>query len=159
MTPEAPGPPPPGERIAYLLSQLGALSAARFGERLEALDLQPSDVGLLRLILTNPGISQQALATKLGVVPSRVVVLVDRLEKKGLVDRVRSARDRRVHELQLAAGGAEAMARMRTIGAEHEADIVGVLDEQERRTLGPLLAKLAERHGIDASVHPGFRTM
>ena len=100
-----------------MLSQVGALAAARFAERLAYLDLQPGDVGILRLIAVDPGLSQQALAGKLGVVPSRVVALIDVLQKKGLVMRERSVKDRRNHELQLTDSGKAVMAQMREIGA------------------------------------------
>ncbi|MBP1161923.1 MULTISPECIES: MarR family winged helix-turn-helix transcriptional regulator [Rhodococcus] len=148
---------PPAQRVSFLLSQLGMYATARFAERLSALELQPSDVGLLRLIATDPGMSQQALATKLGVVPSRVVALVDGLQAKGLVERQRSARDRRNYELHLSVGGRAVMAQMREIGEAHEADLVAALSAEERRTLGELLAKVATSHGIEPDVHPGYR--
>jgi DNA-binding MarR family transcriptional regulator len=147
----------PSHRVGFLLSQVGALAAARFAERLADLDLQPGDVGILRLIAVDPGLSQQALARKLGVVPSRVVALIDDLQKKGLVTRERSPKDRRNHELHLTDGGKGVMAQMREIGAAHEDDVVHALTTSERRTLGELLAKIAESHQLAPDVHPGFR--
>ncbi|QLE75423.1 MarR family transcriptional regulator [Streptomyces rectiverticillatus] len=47
------------------------------------------------MIATRPGLSRRALAADLGVVPSRVVTLVDHLDGKGLVERRRSTEDRR----------------------------------------------------------------
>lgn len=147
----------PSERVGFLLSQVGALAAARFAERLADLDLQPGDVGILRLIAVDPGLSQQALAGKLGVVPSRVVALIDVLQKKGLVMRERSVKDRRNHELQLTDAGKAVMAQMREIGAAHEEDVVHALSPSERRALGTLLAKIAESHQLAPDVHPGYR--
>jgi DNA-binding MarR family transcriptional regulator len=147
----------PSDRVGFLLSQVGALAAARFAERLADLDLQPGDVGILRLIAVDPGLSQQALAGKLGVVPSRVVALIDDLQKKGLVMRERSVKDRRNHELQLTDSGKGVMAQMREIGAANEEDVVHALSASERRTLGTLLAKIAESHRLALDVHPGYR--
>ncbi|MEU5785269.1 MarR family winged helix-turn-helix transcriptional regulator [Micromonospora lupini] len=144
------------ERLGFLLSQVGGLAAARFAERLADLDLQPSDVGILRLIALDPGLSQQALADKLGVVPSRVVALLDALQKKGLVVRQRSTKDRRNHELSLSDAGRAVMARMREIGAAHENDVVHSLTSDERRTLTTLLLKIAESHQLTPGVHPGY---
>ncbi|MDH6680641.1 DNA-binding MarR family transcriptional regulator [Rhodococcus sp. LBL1] len=144
--------------VSFLLSQVGAFAAARFAERLEALALQPSDVGILRLIAMEPGLSQQALADRLNVGPSRVVVLIDGLEKKGLVARVRSVRDRRIYELQLADEGRAAMGRMRDVGAAHEADMAKALTNEERETLATLLNKIAASHELTPNVHPGYRT-
>ncbi|MFC9558379.1 MarR family winged helix-turn-helix transcriptional regulator [Agromyces sp. NPDC056965] len=148
---------PPAERVGFLLSQVGAYASARFAERLAELDVQPSDVGLLRMIATEPGLSQQALAGKLGVVPSRVVALVDALERKELVTRTRSTTDRRTHELHLADRGRDVMTQMRRIGREHEDDLVAELSDEERQTLGRLLARIAAAHDLDPGVHPGYR--
>ncbi|WP_051162770.1 MarR family winged helix-turn-helix transcriptional regulator [Nocardia brevicatena] len=142
--------------VAFLLSQIGAFAAARFAQRLEALALQPSDVGILRLIATEAGLSQQALAEKLGVVPSRVVVLIDGLEKKGLVARSRSTRDRRTHELRLTGEGQTVMRQMREIGAAHEGDMTTALSKVEREELARLLGKVAASLGLTPNVHPGY---
>lgn len=144
-------------RAAFLLAQVGAFATARFAERLEPLALQPSDVGILRLIATLPNLSQQALADKLGVAPSRVVVLIDALEKKELVARERSARDRRTYELRLTDEGRAVMDRMREIGAAHEADITSALTTEEHAELARLLGKVAAGHDLTSHVHPGYR--
>ena len=47
---------------AFLLAQLGAYAAERFGERAAALDFTRPQAGLLRLISREPGQSQQAVA-------------------------------------------------------------------------------------------------
>jgi hypothetical protein len=65
---------------AFLLAQVGAHAAMKFAERLAAFDLTPSHAGTLRLIHASEGLSQQALGSALGVVPSRLVVLVDELQ-------------------------------------------------------------------------------
>lgn len=146
------------QRAAFLLAQVGAFAATRFAERLEPLALQPSDVGILRLIATEPNLSQQTLADKLGVVPSRVVVLIDALEKKGLVTRERSARDRRTYELRLTEEGRAVMNEMREIGSAHEADITTALTATERKELTRLLGKIAASHELTPNVHPDYRT-
>jgi DNA-binding MarR family transcriptional regulator len=140
------------------VSQVGAFAASKFAERLAMINLQPGDVGILRLIATTPGMSQQDLAGKLGVGPSRVVALIDDLERKDLVARQRSVVDRRNHELRLTDAGRDVMAKMRGIGAAHENDVVQALTVDERRVLGELLGKVAESHGLTPDVHPGYRT-
>jgi DNA-binding MarR family transcriptional regulator len=97
------------------------------------------------------------LAARLGVGPSRVVVLIDELEKKSLVVRERSIQDRRNYELRLSEAGRHVMAQMREIGAAHENEIVNALRPHERETLAALLAKIAASHGLTPNVHPGYR--
>lgn len=149
----------PFPRAAFLLAQVGALAGARFAQRLEPLAVQSSDVGILRLIATEENLSQQALAERLGVVPSRVVVLIDALEKKGLVARERSARDRRTYELRLTDEGRGIMREMREIGSAHEKDMTAALTPDEHQELARLLRKIADSHDLTPNVHPGYKTL
>ncbi|WP_433340704.1 MarR family winged helix-turn-helix transcriptional regulator [Streptomyces sp. CA-253872] len=93
------------------------------------------------------------------MVPSRVVTLVDRLDGLGLVERHRSARDRRQHELRLSARGEELLQRVREAACAHEEALLQPLDEAQRATLTALLTSLAEAEGLTthAGVHPGYR--
>jgi DNA-binding MarR family transcriptional regulator len=146
------------QRVGFLLSQVGGFAASRFAERLTVLGLQPSDVGILRLIAIEPGMSQQTLAARLGVGASRVVVLIDELERKDLLARERSTKDRRNYELRLTDAGLGVMSRMREIGADHENDLVKALSTQERETLARLLIKISQSHDLTPDVHPGYRS-
>ena len=96
--------------IAFLVAQLGAYAAERFGERAAALDFTRPQAGLLRLISREPGQSQQAVARRLGTPPSRLVALVDGLEQRGLIERRRNPGDRRNYALHPTAAGEQAMA-------------------------------------------------
>lgn len=154
-------------RTAFLLSQLGSLSAARFAERTRELGLTPSDAGTLRLIGRNPGMSQRVLADRMGAVPSRVVPVLDSLETRGLVERVRSSADRRNYELHLTAAGQALLGRLRAAAEKHESELLGPLTAEQSAELARLLALLAGGHGLDLDAHrettmraadPGKRT-
>src|SRR5580692_12929007 len=92
---------------SFLLAQIGAHAAAGFAKRIADLDLTPAQAGLLRLVATQPGQSQQELARQLRTPPSRVVLLVDHLEERGLIERRRNPDDRRHHALYLTAEGGQ----------------------------------------------------
>ncbi|MFF5211208.1 MarR family winged helix-turn-helix transcriptional regulator [Streptosporangium sp. NPDC000396] len=151
----APRPHPRG--TAFLLAQVGAHAAARFAERISDLGVIPSDVGLLRMIAVQPGRSQRSLAEELGVVPSRVVALVDGLERKGLIERRRNPQDRRHHELHLTAEGTHVMTATRELGSAHEDEICAALDDAQRAQLTDLLQAIAAQQGLAPGVHPGYR--
>jgi DNA-binding MarR family transcriptional regulator len=144
--------------VAFLLAQLGAHATARFAARVGELGLDPATVGLLRIIGRQPGRSQQSLAEELGVVRSRVVALIDNLEQKGLVERRRSAVDRRNHELHLTAEATCVLGRMREVGMAHEQEICAALSPAQRDQLKDLLETIATQQGLTPGVHPGFRT-
>ena len=145
--------------IAFLLAQLGAYAAERFGERAAALDFTRPQAGLLRLISREPGQSQQAVARRLGTPPSRLVALVDGLEQRGLIERRRNPGDRRNYALHLTAAGEQAMADLSQASLEHEQAISAPLTEAERAQLSKLLGKLAAAHGLVPGIHPGYRNL
>ena len=68
--------------------------------------LRPGLFSLLVLAGCNPGISQIELGNNLGIDKASIVALLDRLEKAGLLERCRSARDRRRQGIFLTARGA-----------------------------------------------------
>lgn len=151
-------PPRPG--TAFLIAQIGAHAAARFAKRLGALDLTPAQAGLLRLIAWEPGQSQQVIAAKLGTSASRLVLLVDGLEERGLIERRRNPADRRHYALFLTDDGTRFMRQaIAPIGAAHEDEICAGLEPDERAQLQVLLERIAERQGLTRGVHPGYRQL
>jgi DNA-binding MarR family transcriptional regulator len=149
---------PPGPQSAFLLAQIGAYAAARFAERIKALDLSPAQAGLLRLIAWEPGQNQQAIAAKLGTPASRLVLLVDELEERGLIERRRNPDDRRHYALHLTETGARFIRQqIGPVGAAHEDEICAGLDPGERTQLRGLLERMAARQGLTPGVHPGYR--
>jgi DNA-binding MarR family transcriptional regulator len=144
---------------AFLLAQVGAQGARRFGERVAALGLTPADAGLLRKIAQDPGISQQALAEHLGVMPSRMVTLVDDLEGKGIVERRRSTEDRRNYELLLTDKGRQVLGEIGRIAMEHEESFCAALSKDERNQLIGLCQRIADDQGLTPGVHPGYRSL
>ena len=145
--------------IAFLVAQLGAYAAERFGERAAALDFTRPQAGLLRLIDREPGQSQQAVARRLGTPPSRLVALVDGLEQRGLIERRRNPGDRRNYALHPTAAGEQAMAALSRVSLEHEQAISAPLTQAERAQLSKLLGKLAAAHGLVPGIHPGYRNL
>jgi DNA-binding MarR family transcriptional regulator len=151
--------PDPADGLAFLLSQVGSHSSARFAVRLEPLGLKPPHAGILRVVQQADGLSQQALAERLGMFPSRLVGLIDELERRGLVERRNSPADRRSYALFLTGAGREVMERIDDVSREHQASICGALDDVERAQLAGFLRRIANEQGLTPGVHPGFREL
>ncbi len=143
----------------FLLAQVGAHAAARFAERLDEHDLTPPLVGILRLLRITPGQSQQALAERLGLLPSRVVAFVDELEERGLVRRERSRADRRINTLAITPAGTAALRTVRSVVRAHEKALFAGISAAERKTLTALLQRIADEQGLTRGVHPGYRAL
>ncbi|MFZ3374982.1 MAG: MarR family transcriptional regulator [Chthoniobacterales bacterium] len=144
---------------AFLLAQLGAHAADRFAERIDGLGITPPHAGILRLVVATPSCNQQALAKRLGVLPSRMVILIDELTEKGLVERKRSTKDRRHSELALTKRGRRMLEKLSKLAAEHEADLCAGLTVEERKTLAVLGRKIVHQQGLTPDVHPGYRKL
>ncbi len=151
--------PPKVIGTGFLLSALGAHSSAQYAARVQPLGLTPPHVGLLRAIAIGPGRSQQALADEFGMPPSRMVAFIDELEEKGLVERRRHDRDRRVHLLHLTKAGEKMMRQLAGVGQDAEEALLGALDENERQQLNELLGRVAAAQHLTPGVHPGYRRM
>lgn len=141
---------------AFLLAQIGARAAAMFAARLQELELVPAHAGTLRAIAGNAGISQQALASLLGMVPSRLVPLLDELEERGLVERRDHPEDRRVYALHLTEKGARMMTDIGRVARAHDEAVCTALSEKEREQLRSLLSRIADEQKLTPGVHPGF---
>ena len=144
---------------AFLLAQLGAHAAGRFADRVAPLGFTPPQTGLMYAIAGASGRSQQAVAEQLGMHPSRIVALVDGLERDGIVERRRNPQDRRNYALHLTDAGHTALAELSGASAEHEADLCAALTDDERIQLTQLLRRVAEQQGLTPGVHPGFRRL
>src|SRR5438105_260494 len=129
---------PPSRAVGFLLAQVGAHAAGKFAERLAPLNLKPSDAGLLRILGASEGMSQQALASRLRINPSRLVGLVDALETRGLVERRENPQDRRTYALHLTAPGRAVLHDIGRISRAHSDAICAALNTEEREMLANL---------------------
>jgi DNA-binding MarR family transcriptional regulator len=144
---------------AFLLAQLGAYAASQFAERLGSLALTPPDAGILRLLRVAAGMSQQELAAKLQIHPSRLVAILDNLEKRGLVERRANPDDRRLYSLHLTKDGGELLQRIGKVAREHQDALLTALNKEERNELTTLLLRVADQQGLVRGVHPGYQRM
>ena len=141
---------------AFLLAQVGAHAASKFGERLVELKLVPAHAGILRILAATPAITQQALAAALGTLPSRLVALVDELESKGLLERRPHESDRRSYALHLTEAGKSTLQAIGRVARDHQQALLAALSEEEQRQLAALLQRVADQQGLIPRVHPGY---
>ncbi|MEU5866443.1 MULTISPECIES: MarR family transcriptional regulator [unclassified Nonomuraea] len=100
----------PGLSLTEALVRLAHLVHQVYGEVSREHDLTPQQAQLLCLLVDGP-IGMTGLTRALHLEKSSLTGLVDRAEKRGLVARVRDARDRRACLIELTCAGAEIAVR------------------------------------------------
>jgi len=128
---------------AYVkLLRAGRTVLARVEPRLAAAGLTTTQFGVLEAILHKGPLGQRELSRKVLTSAGNMTDLVDKLEARGLVRRVRQKLDRRAVLVELTAEG---RALIEPLFTAHAADIAGAmagLNHQELRELSLLLRKL-----------------
>jgi len=142
--------------VGFLLSQLGFVMAKRFQQCLQPLDLEPKQFLVMRLVSFNEGQSQQALCGALNIPASRMVAVVDELERRGLLERRADPTDRRRRPLYLTPDGRRLLEQAVQLAMAHEQRVSAPLRPDEREQLLALLQRLAADQQLTAGVHPGL---
>lgn len=120
------------EQPGYYIRRLQQIAVAIFLEETQAHGITPVQYAALFAAHRQPGLDQRTLAATIGFDTSTIGGVIDRLERRGLIERRASPTDRRVRLLQVTAAGAALL----------EAVIPGMLKAQQR-IVAPLPA--AER--------------
>lgn len=119
----------------------------RVGRKMSDAGLTISQFGVLEALLHKGPLCQRDVASKILKSTGNITLVIDNLEKQGLVRRERSLEDRRFCTIILTDKG---RALIEVTFAEVEAAIVaemGVLTDEEQQTLGRICKKLGLREG------------
>jgi DNA-binding MarR family transcriptional regulator len=125
--------------LGYFIRRLQVWVFQDFMRALASVDVRPAQYSVLAVVEANPGQSQSDVAEFLGIERARFVRLLDRLEKRGLIERRASPSDRRSHALYLTREGQRALKRIKSLAAEHEAQLAAKLGPEKRKVLIDLL--------------------
>jgi DNA-binding MarR family transcriptional regulator len=151
---DTPPPEPLASAVGFLLSWNGQRMAHMFAAALEPLGLRPPHFGLMTLIDSDPGRTQQELVKGSMIDASSMVAILDELEDLGLVERRQNPADRRKHAVHLTNEGASKLAQAREVAVGIAGEALAPLDSDEREQLRVLLRKLAgveaETQGVSA---------
>lgn len=150
-----PGPNRP-QSVGFTISTTGYALASAFRDLLAPLGLDPKEFAMLASVASSEGVTQQAIAERMGVAPSRMVAFVDSLEERGVLERRQNPDDRRARALYLTPAGREMLGRAFAVATEHEQRLTSDLSDEEREQLLELLARVGAHVGIPPGVHPAM---
>jgi DNA-binding MarR family transcriptional regulator len=130
-----------------LLVNLGRAVQRRFHDALKPSDLTPRHMQVLDELRQGP-MSQQLLADRVGVDPTKLVGLLNDLEDQQLVLRRRDPVDRRRHIVENSPAGEARVDEALAVAAAVEDELLAALDGEQRARLRELLVLVAESSGI-----------
>jgi DNA-binding MarR family transcriptional regulator len=130
------------DSVGYKLLQLALAMRRETASRLLSLGLTEAQWRPLWMLKAGRADTPQALARVLGVDAGAMTRMLDRLEAKGLVGRVRSLTDRRVTQLRLTATGEAATEGIPEVVARVNNDYLQGFSREEFEELNALLARM-----------------
>ncbi|HTR01169.1 MAG TPA: MarR family transcriptional regulator [Candidatus Acidoferrum sp.] len=110
----------------------------------DGLEMTQKQTAILWLIHANPGVSQVAVATALGMDRATMMAMTDRLEERKLITRERSSVDRRRQELKLTLAGQAMLVKLKARIDKHERKLRALFSAAELEALLRSLRKLQQ---------------
>lgn len=129
--------------LGYQLKRAQIVLQRDFLVSLAPLKLTQRQGAILWLIKENPAISQSELANILLMDRATMLAIIEKLSKRGLVQRKKSEVDRRRHELCLTDKGVSLLAKSKVLIQKHEEGFKKLFTEKELTSLFKLLKVLA----------------
>ena len=126
--------------MAFQLRQASVLVAADLGQRLAGLSLTMTNLTVLLMIQSNPGVTQTELGKVLGIQRANLAPLTATFAARGLIKRNRI--DGRSHGLSVTSGGADLAARAWEHVRANEMYLLHRLSAVERAAIVDLLQSL-----------------
>jgi DNA-binding MarR family transcriptional regulator len=137
MTPRL--PPRLDARVTYLLGRVAAVAGQRANAELAELDLDTRHYVVLAAVESGDGPSQRMISDLLGIDRATVVALTDNLQRRRLLRRARSTRDRRAYALYLTDAGRRLVGRAHALMDRCDRELLAALPDDTRAELAGIL--------------------
>lgn len=132
------------ETPGHMVRRLHQIVVSLCSDQWADLNLNTVQYGALLAVRRHPGIDQRSLALVIALDRSTTGTVVEALEKRGLIFRQTSQRDRRNKELFITEAGAGLMRKAHPIAWEIQDRLLQPLDKRDRETFVRLLKTLVD---------------
>ena len=129
--------------LGYSLRRAQYSTYDSFSEAMGPFDIRPSQLAVLILIRSNPGLTQSAICSTLGIQKTNFVALLDKLEERDLTVRRKVGGDRRSSALHLTPAGETFVAAMEAAHDQMEKKLSKRLGAKRTRELLATLHEFA----------------
>jgi len=128
--------------VGYVMRRVQLKIFQHLTTRLEEHAIRPAQFTALSIIEQSPGLMQADLAKALAIEPPQAVLMVNKLEERGLAMRVRSNPDKRSYGLFLSKAGEQLLKTLKDVVVQSDQDATAALSAEEREQLLGLLNRL-----------------
>jgi len=132
------------DQPGYCIRRLQQIAVAIFLEETEAHGITPVQYAALHAAQRDPGLDQRTLAATIGFDTSTIGGVIDRLERRGLIERHASPTDRRVRLLHVSAEGEALLDTVIPAMLKAQKRILAPLSPAERPQFVAMLKKVVD---------------
>jgi DNA-binding MarR family transcriptional regulator len=139
------------DNILWLLKQAFYFSLTSVNEAVSSHGVSTAQIGVLRQLTNEPGLSGAELARRLLISPQGVQLALTALERRGLVERKQDPQHGRILQAYLTGEGRKVATTVVNDAITAHDKVFGVLNAQEQQTLRELLGRVVEKgtgHGL-----------
>lgn len=130
--------------LYFLLNTAIRLYYLRTHELLEKIGLYPGQPRVLHALWIKDGLSQKEIGKELNIKPSTVTVMINRMEKAGLVKRKQDAKDLRVSNVYLEKKGLELKSEIKEIGKIVNEETFAGFSDEEKELMSKFLKRISD---------------
>lgn len=113
-------------------------------KRLEDMELNPSQAGILFILNSQGRLSQRQLAQKIGITPPSMTVTLRKLEELGFIHKEPDEKDQRIIRIRLSEAGKECIEKLKSIMDEMEEILYQGFSVEEKLLFRRLLLAMRE---------------
>ena len=127
-----------------VMHQLMHLSRYHAVLRMEDMELNPSQAGILFILNSHGRLSQRQLAQKIGITPPSMTVTLRKLEEHGFIHKEPDEKDQRIIRIRLSEAGKECIEKLKSIMDEMEEILYQGFSVEEKLLFRRLLLAMRE---------------
>lgn len=133
------------DNILWLLKQAFHFSLKTVNDAISSHGVTTAQIGLMRQLANEPGLSGAELARRLLISPQGVQLALTALERRKLVQRKQDPEHGRILQAYLTDKGREVTSAVLADAVSAHERVFGVLDRDEQRQLRELLGRVVEQ--------------
>lgn len=133
------------DNILWLLKQAFYYSLTTINDAMKTHGVSTAQIGVLRQLTNEPGLSGAELARRLLISPQGVQLALTALERRGFVERKQDPQHARILQAYLTDSGHKVAETVVSEAISAHQEVFGVLTSDEQQTLRDLLGRVVEK--------------